>query len=50
MFIFALVETGGKEGAPIVTIPAGRSGDVATGEFRSSKRGDNRCKARVRLF
>ncbi|NTW36584.1 MAG: hypothetical protein HGB17_10705 [Syntrophobacteraceae bacterium] len=23
MFIFTLVETGGKEGAPIVTIPAG---------------------------
>jgi hypothetical protein len=23
MFIFALTETGGKEGAPIVTIPAG---------------------------
>jgi hypothetical protein len=23
MFIFSLVETGGKEGAPIVTIPAG---------------------------
>ena len=23
MFVFTLVETGGKEGAPVVTIPAG---------------------------